>query len=374
MEGNPKVVFSHRDLRLRFPDEFQTARLARLIRHVALDDLRTAVIHDGRLLTVVRDGGRLIAFDDDDPEFDEIDVAATELIFWRLDLDGYSRLLNKTNQLSGIAGPLNDRLLFLGEIQRQDARFAYVLGLLHEHRQAMGVLRQLPSLLPRAVTHCLVLTHSFTPTVEEERELLSLRLAFAPVPVQEPFTIAPFIPSFGPRQVVLRAQLTAQQRLESDAQRFESDLLIELTGLQTPRRGNVVLVGGERLSVPDVPFRLFLCLVVYCYGRADAYVAFEELRRQDQVESAQRTASEGDVAAAGMPQAIHRLQQRFNGSLDGLPTTSFIQRSNNRVRLSTHRACLKIDITNLTNHKDEVIRRPARALAADLTGQKPALG
>ena len=177
MEKSPSAVFYEKELAERFPNEFEQAKREKLLRHVETSlDGGSYALGRSRPLTVVSVGGKFEAFDDEDPEFDPIELAPGDLSQWRLDLEAFAERFQKANGLAGAPGRLHDRLLFLGVGERKGIRASFVLGLLDEPRSAHTVLLSLPSLLPGTRGRIAVVCPTFAPAPAELRQLEALNV------------------------------------------------------------------------------------------------------------------------------------------------------------------------------------------------------
>ena len=178
MEKSPSAVFYEKELAERFPNEFEQAKREKLLRHVETSlDGGSYALGRSRPLTVVSVGGKFEAFDDEDPEFDPIELAPGDLSQWRLDLEAFAERFQKANGLAGAPGRLHDRLLFLGVGERKGIRASFVLGLLDEPRSAQTVLLSLPNLLPTTSQRIAVVCPTFAPAPSDLRQLDSLRVS-----------------------------------------------------------------------------------------------------------------------------------------------------------------------------------------------------
>jgi len=80
MEKSPSAVFYEKELTERFPNEFEQAKREKLLRHVETPlDGGSYGLGRSRPLTVVSVGDKFEAFDDEDPEFDPIELTPADL-------------------------------------------------------------------------------------------------------------------------------------------------------------------------------------------------------------------------------------------------------------------------------------------------------
>jgi hypothetical protein len=242
--------------------------------------------------------------------------------------------------------------------------------LLNDTGASPGVLSQLPHLLD-GESNYIVLAEGYKPSPADVRKIRSMGIQLAKPPSHPPFVLeaVPEGVLASSRQRPERAVLTESEIAECAAEGFKSDFLISVTGQRGKRGGNQVIFGGRELFVPDREFRLFVCLVLFLQRRKDGYVSFDELRSGDFSEEADRLVSESEVAPQGLSQAIDRLRDRFKGVLGDLPARQFIERTSNRLRLSTHKICVTVDAPKIAAHEDPVIARLGRALSNYISEQ-----
>ena len=130
----------------------------------------------------------------------------------------------------------------------------------------------------------------------------------------------------------------------------KGQLSIHITGNTEKRATNIVLVNGMRVPIGDVPFSLFLRLVVESFRNRKATVSKGRLRNA------------GYISADGEYQSIHRLREAFAVALDGLDPRNFIESCEHRsLRLSTH-PLITYDKKKLLQHRNGRVRRLAGRL------------
>ena len=190
MEKSPSAVFYEKELTERFPNEFEQAKREKLLRHVETPlGGGSYGLGRSRPLTVVSVGDKFEAFDDEDPEFDPIELTPADLARWRLDLEALAERFQKANRLRGAPGRLHDRLFFLGEGERNGVKASFVLGLLHEQRSAQTVLLSLPNLLPTTSQRIAVVCPTFAPAPSDLRQLDSLNISLVRLGDDDPLLL-----------------------------------------------------------------------------------------------------------------------------------------------------------------------------------------
>jgi len=161
LELDPNRVFYETELIGQFgPKEFADARGARLLRRVALGFSFSTGQKGPKLLADARDGG-YDAYDDEKPDEDPVGVSSADVVRWSLNLAALAESFRDANGLTGVPGPLDERLYYLGLTTRKPVT-AVVLGLLAEP-DAIGRLLALPALLPPGSERILVACPSFLP-------------------------------------------------------------------------------------------------------------------------------------------------------------------------------------------------------------------
>ncbi len=363
MEKSPPAVFYEKELVGRFPEEFERAKSERLLRHVQTQvDGGSYAFGQSRSLTVVSDEGKIEAFDDEDPEFDPIELAPDDLIRWCLDLNELGLRFQQANQLSGIPGAIDDRLLYLGEAGHGGLQIGFVLGFLHERRSAMRHLKQLPNLHASSAHRTVVVCPTFMTTLGEQRELSSLHVFIVPLAHGDLFAIDHSLAEAKPFRKIQRVALPNAEAKEFESGGFRTDLAIHMTGHSEGLKGNVLQVGGQKVVLNDAPFKLFLRLVIQLHEVDDGFIGLEDLKYGEGIDG------EAELAPDGIEQALSRLRKPFAGYLDGLPTSAFIERKRGRVRLSTHHKCVSWNRELLLQHPDRAIQKLAARLPKRLSG------
>ena len=110
-------------------------------------------------------------------------------------------------------------------------------------------------------------------------------------------------------------------------------------------------MNGVRVSIGDVPFALFLRLLVELLRNKKGAIPKSTLIRG------------GYIRADGEFQAIARLRQAFTSVLDSHKPQEFIESCEYRaLRLSTHPALVSYDKARLLGHRNQKIRKLARRL------------
>jgi hypothetical protein len=150
-----------------------------------------------------------------------------------------------------------------------------------------------------------------------------------------------------------RAKTVLPAREEEECRRYgyRTRVSIYITGGTEKRATNIVLLNGIRIPIGDVPFALFLRLVV------------ELSRNKKGTVPRSRLVKGGYIRADGEYQAIARLRQAFSTALDHHKPEEFIESCERRaLRLSTHPCLIAYDKARLLGHRNQKIRRLAQRL------------
>ena len=154
------------------------------------------------------------------------------------------------------------------------------------------------------------------------------------------------VPVGSARTKFLSFTLTDKEEKEFRQFSYKNRLPIFITGDTEKRATNIVFVNGVRVPIGDTPFALFLRLVVELFKNKKGMV------------SKSRLINAGYIKADGEFQAISRLRQAFNTSLDGLDPKDFIEACQPKfLRLSTHPALISYDKEKLLCHRNNKIKR-----------------
>jgi hypothetical protein len=351
LEKDPGAVFYERELLEWFPLEFEQAKGEGLLRGVPAN-LEGGSYSFGlsRPYTVVTEGDRIEAFDDEDPEADPIPLTMADLVRWSLDMQVLALRFQETNCLRGVPCVLDDRLFFLGEAKMDGQLVAVVLALVSEPRQAGQHLTALPGYLPGVHDRIAAVCPSYLPTQGERRRLESLQVFVVTPDDTDLFKVDVSqvllqLPRKAPRIV-----LSDEEEEQFDACGFKSRFPIVITGRRERRTGNVLEVGGARVVLTDAPFKLFLRLVAALHETQDGF-----LPRGSMLDGGGLVV-EGFYTEDGVDQALNRLRAPFGPALRELKPTEFIEVRGGRIRLSTHRRFIAYDRERLLGHSDQMVR------------------
>jgi hypothetical protein len=357
MEKSPSAVFYGRELVQHFPEAFEQAKRERLLSRVVMKaDVGSYGYGLSRPHVLIRDGDRIEAFDDEDPEADIIELTQDDLARWRLDLGVLAQRFQEANGLSGKEGALDSRLFFLGDARRHGLSVAFVLGLLCERKSALIHLKALPNSLSHGYHRFVVASPGFSLTPAEQRDLELLDIFVVPLGADNPLLLDCTQALQKPSRRAPRVSLSDEEEREFVLRGFRSRLPILITGRTEGRRSNLLEVAGHDVILTDSSFRLLLRLVVALVETDDGFLSRTDLTYGADLDAEQALAPEG------LEQALSRLRGPFRPALGDLKPTQLIEVRGGRVRLSTHRRYVTWDLEVLMLHADGLIRELSRRL------------
>jgi len=350
MEKQPTRLFYGKELKYMDAGEFDRLKQEKLLACVQPDD-RSETYGYGRAnpLTVVKIGEQLYGIDEDNPGEDPVPLKRSDLTRYRFCLDTFANMLRVANNLSGAASALDRRLLFVGEKTIERKRIAFVLGLFDSDETAETLLLTLPVRVGDKVAGVTVITPTYTVRRQQlNADLERLRVYVRPLGRTDNLTVdisslLTKLPAPAPV-----AQLTEEQEADYDLYEYKCRLPIHITGIITKSGNNEVLVGDIRVEVGDVPFRLFLRLVLELHRNKSGIVSKVDLR------------SEGYFGEGTDDQSIHRLRNCFVRALGNLDAKDFIEGYRPKaIRVSVHPGLITWDAQKLLAHDDARVRELA---------------
>jgi hypothetical protein len=355
MEKQPTRLFYGKELESIDPGEFARLRREKFLAYVQPDG-RSDTYAYGRAkpLTVVNIRGQLYGIDEDEPEEDPVPLERSDLSRYRFCLDRFVDDIRAANNLSGAASLLDRRLYFMGQKTVEGKRVAFVLGLFDSDETTRTLLLTLPAQVGDKVAGVAVITPTYAVRCQQLNvELERLRVYVKPLDGTDNLTVdisnlLKGLPA--PAPVV---QFTAEQERDYDLYEYNCRLPIHLTGKIPKANTNEVLVGDTPVEVGDVPFLLFLRLVLELRRNKRGTVPKVDLR------------SEGYFGEGTDDQSINRLRNCFVRALGGLDPKDFIETTYRRkmVRVSVHPDLVSWDKERLSNHDHSRVRELVEQLA-----------
>ena len=138
---------------------------------------------------------------------------------------------------------------------------------------------------------------------------------------------------------------------EGDRDAYSCNLPIHIPGSTAKRSSNIVLVDGRKVTLGDVPFALFLRLVL------------EQTRNKNGRVSRSTLINTGFIKPGSEFQSISRLREPFRMCLGDADPEDFIETCEHQsVRLSTHPSLITYDKARLLYHRSRKVRRVAARL------------
>jgi len=345
LQRRPDHTFYEWELKMHC-DEFEDLRdSGLLVRDLEAEQSEFCCDRWGRRLELVRMDGGIFGIDAQDPDEPIIELDPRELVRYRLSHDRWQRAIREANGLNGVTSWLERHLLFLGEKVDAGSTLGFVLGFFNQREMALNLLLSLPERLPSRYDAIVVTTPFSTPVPQQDIANLE-RLGVYLVPPLNHETLMIECPRLAvKRRKVRGVVLSPAQKADYDRYEYKCQLPIELTGKINNSGNNVVLVGDTPVEIGDVPFRLFLRLVVELHRNKLGIVPKADLW------------SEGYFGEGTDDQSINRLRNCFVRALGDLDTKDFIERYRPKtLRISVHPDLITWNAEKLSDHDDCRVR------------------
>jgi hypothetical protein len=168
MEQNPSAAFYKNEIEEKFSADYQTALKNNLLLRLKPD--YSSYWKDNKLFRVVKNERGYEAIDDD-PEEEPIVLDESDFIRYNLSLESFCRYLQKGNSLAGNPSKLNDRLFFIGDIEKEGKSFAYVLVFVNKSTVLKSIVFTIPNLLSQTYDAIIAVYPGYTPDATERRQL-----------------------------------------------------------------------------------------------------------------------------------------------------------------------------------------------------------
>jgi len=353
LQRGPDHSFYEWELKMHC-DEFQDLRDSGLMmRDLEAEQSEFYCDRWGRRLELVRMDGGIFGIDAQDPDEPIIELDSRELVRYRFNHDRWQRAVREANDLNGVTSRLERHLFFLGEKVDAGSTLGFVLGFFNQREMALNLLLSLPDRLPSRYDAIVVTTPFSTPVTQQDIANLE-RLGVYLVPPLNHETLLIECPRLQVkrREEVRRVVLSPAQKADYDRYEYKCQLPIELTGKINNSGNNVVLVGDTPVEIGDVPFRLFLRLVVELHRNKLGVVPKFDLR------------SEGYFGEGTDDQSINRLRNCFVRALGDLDPKHFIERYRPKtLRVLVHPDLLTWDTEKLLEHDDCRVKALIQQLA-----------
>jgi hypothetical protein len=350
--ASPDQRFYEWDLLMNCPD-FEALRAEGLLtRDLEAEKSDFLITKWGRCLDLVRIDGAIFGVDTEDCEDRYVEVDPRELIQYRFNWEPWLRKVHEVNGLGGESSWLHPDLAFLGEKIYEGRRLGIVLGFFSQRDEAMDMLLSLPPRMPSKYDIAIVTT--LIPRQLPQQDIASLeRLGVYVVVPIDCETLMIECPRLQPkRRDAYSAVIACTQEADYDRYEYNCRLPVRLTGKITKAGNNEILVGDTPVEVGDVPFLLFLRLVLELRRNKSGIVSRVDLR------------SEGYFGEGTDDHAINRLRNCFIRALGNLGPKDFIETTYRRktVRVSVHPDLVSWDAEKLLDHDDERVKALVRQL------------
>ena len=353
----PDQRFYEWNLLMNCPDFEELRAQGLLIRDLEAEKSDFLYTKYGQSLDLIRIDGAIFGVDNDrDDDEHYIEVDPRELIQYYFNWEPWLQKVRELNGLDGESSWLHQRLVFLGNEIDAGRRLGFVLGFIVDGDTAMDLLLGLPARMS-TVYDTLVVTTLMSPELPPQDIATLERLGLYVVPPIDRETLKIDVSYIRMEQPETEGiVLTPDQKADYDRYEYKCRLPIRITGKITKAGNNEVLVGDTSVEMGDVPFLLFLRLVVELRRNKSGMMSKADLRSE-------RYFGEGTD-----DQSINRLRNCFVRALGGLDTKDLIERQRPKtLRLSVHPDLITWETDKLSDHDHIKVRDLAQQLvqAAD---------
>ncbi len=321
LEIQPGRLFYSRELAGSDENEFNRLKREKVLAYVQPDEFNeTYGFHLSKPLTVTRIGSQYWGISEDDPEADPVPLSRSDLGRYKFLVDHFAAKLQIANDLSGSLCQLDRHQFFLGEKLVDHMRVAFIFGLFNSDSQAQNLLLSLRGRLGLKLDYIVVITPSYSvSSMLLVAQLERMQVYVVPIKATQDFRVD--ITTL----VKTESNLTADQEKDYETYCYKCRLPIHITGEVTNSGNYLVRVGENTVEIGEVPFCLFLLLIL-------------ELKRNKMgTVSKARLKAEGYLSEDAEFQAIGRLRNCFVRALGGLDPKEFIEIYQPKtLRLSVH--------------------------------------
>ena len=321
LEMQPNRLFYVRELAGSDEDEFSRLKREKVLAYVQPDERNaTYGFHRSEPLTVTRIGAQYWGISEDDPEADPVPLSRVDLGRYKFLVDHFATRLQVANDLSGSLCQLDQRQFFLGEKMVDHKRIAFIFGLFNSDSQAQNLLLSLRGRLGLKLDYIVVITPSYSvSSLLLASQLERMQTSVVPLKATRNFRVD--IATL----IKIERSLTADQEKDYETYRYQCRLPVHITGEVTSTGNYLVRVGENIVEIGEVPFRLFLRLILELKGNKTGTVSKVKLK------------AEGYLSEDAEFQSVGRLRSCFVRALDGLDPKEFIEAYQPKtLRLSVH--------------------------------------
>ena len=337
LEKQPSRLFYRQELEGSDESEFNWLKREKLLAYIQPDESNESYgFHLAEPLTVTRIGSQYWGISEDDPESDPVLLNRSDLGRFKFLVDHFAARICLANDLSGSLIQLDQRQFFLGERMVEHKRIAFVFGLYNSDHQAQNLLLSLRGILELKFDYIIVITPSYVVTSTLlTSQLERMQIYVVPLKAAENFRakIATLIKA--------GRMLTADQEKDYETYRYKCRLPIHITGDITGSGNYLVRVGETVIEIGEVPFRLFLRLLLEL--KRNKVGAVSKVKLKD----------EGFLNEEAEFQSIGRLRDCFVRALGDLDPKEFIEAFQPKsLRLSVHPDLVSCNLEKLVSQND----------------------
>ena len=235
---------------------------------------------------------------------------------------------------------MDQRQFFLGEKLVDHKRVIFIFGLFNSDCQAQNLLLSLRGRLELKLDYIVVITPSYSVTsILLAAQLERMQIYVVPLKATQDFRVD--IATL----VKIERNLTADQEKDYETYRYKCRLPIHVTGEVTSTGNYLVRVGENTVEIGEVPFRLFLRLILELKGNKMGIVSKVKLK------------AEGYLSVDAEFQAVGRLRNCFIRALGDLDPKDFIEAYQPKtLRLSVHPDLVSWNLEKLSAHNELKLR------------------
>ena len=345
------VRFYEGDARMNCPDFEALCVQGVFVRDLKAEKTDYLITKYGQTLDLYTVNGVIFGIDTQDREEPPVVVDPRELIQYRFNWEPWLQKVREVNGLGGTSSWLHQHLAFLGEKTEGGTKIGVVLSSGGSDDAERDLLLSLPPRMPSVYDITVVTTIRTDQLPQQDMANLERLLVYVVPPIDRE-TLKIECPRLQLKQRNAHsAVITCIQEADYDRYDYNCRLPVRLTGKITKAGNNEVLVGDTPVEVGDVPFLLFLRLVLELHRNKSGIVSKVDLR------------SEGYFGEGTDDHAINRLRNCFIRALGDLDRRDFIESCRpKRLRLSVHPDLVTWDAVKLLDHDDERVKALVRQL------------
>jgi hypothetical protein len=337
LERQPSRLFYGQELKDADDNEFNQMKREQVLTYVQPDEYNeTYGFHLSEPLTVTRIGCQYWGIAAENPEAEPVPLSRSDLGRYKFMVDHFAAKLQAANELSGSLIQLEPRQFFLGEKLVDQKQVAFILGFFNSDSQAQNLLLSLRGKLERKLDYIVVITPSYTvASVLLASQLERMQIYIVPLKTTHNFWVdVSILANIG-------QSLTVDQEKDYEIYQYKCRLAIYVTGDGDIVDNYLVRIGETVVEIGEVPFRLFLRLILELKRNKVGSVSKIELK------------SEGYLSTDAEFQAIGRLRNCFVRALGDTDPKEFIEVYQPKtLRLSVHPDLVSGDFEKLFAHNN----------------------